>query len=300
MGLHWLVTGSGGQLGSALIERLAARGAPFSARSHAELDIADADAVAECIAGQSKPLVVVNAAAFTRVDGCERDPRAAERGNALGPAVLAGACVRTGSQLVHVSTDYVFPGDAERPYRENDEPGPRSVYGRTKLEGEKAVTSASPGFLVVRTSWLFGRGRNFIVAVLDQASRVHSGEQTLPLRVVDDQRGRPTWAVDLASAIVHLVEVGASGVVHVANAGVATWWQLARLCLDVAGYTDVSVERVSTRALALPAPRPAWSVLDTRRARDLGVELQPWEDAARAYLRSKDSPLASRAEVPRV
>ncbi|TMQ67634.1 MAG: sugar nucleotide-binding protein, partial [Candidatus Eisenbacteria bacterium] len=128
----------------------------------------------------------------------------ARRANSVAPAVLARACAEAGARLVHVSTDYVFAGDGRRPYREDDPPAPRSVYGRTKLDGDRAVLSASEEFLVVRTSWLFGRGRNFIAAVLDQAAARRGGRDSGPLRVVDDQTGRPTYAVDLAEAIVVL------------------------------------------------------------------------------------------------
>lgn len=298
MAAHWLVTGSRGQLGSALVEHLAVEGVSFTACSHGDLDVSDSEAVAARIASLPRPLVVANAAAFTQVDRCEREPEAARRGNALAPAVLARACAAAGAKLVHVSTDYVFAGDARRPYREDDPPDPRSVYGRTKLEGERAVLGASPDFLVVRSSWIFGAGRNFLAAMLDQAERRRSGEVTGPLRVVDDQRGRPTWAADLALAMLELVRAGATGVVHVASSGEATWWDLARLCLDEAGYADLEIERISSADLAPGAPRPAWSVLDTSRAAGLGVRLRSWEDAARAYLRSPDSPLKNLERGP--
>jgi len=298
VGAHWLVTGSRGQLGSALVEHLAMEGVSFTACSHADLDVADPEAVAARIASLPRPLVVVNAAAFTQVDRCEREPEAARRGNALAPEVLARACAVAGAKLVHVSTDYVFAGDAHRPYREDDPPDPRSVYGRTKLAGERAVLGASPDFLVVRSSWVFGAGRNFVAAMLDQAERRRTGDVEGPLRVVDDQRGCPTWAADLAGALLRLVRAGASGVVHVANAGEATWWDLARLCLDEAGYADLEIERISSADLPPGAPRPAWSVLDTSRAAALGVRLRSWEDAARAYLRSPDSPLKNLERGP--
>jgi dTDP-4-dehydrorhamnose reductase len=245
--------------------------------------------------------VWLNAAAFTHVDRCEREPEAARRGNAIAPAVLARACADAGGvRLVHVSTDYVFAGDARRPYREDDPPSPRSVYGRTKLDGERAVLAAAPDSLVVRTSWVFGAGRNFVAAVLAQAARRRDGSESGPLRVVDDQRGRPTYAVDLAEAIVDLVDAGASGLVHFANAGVATWWDLARHALDEAGHADVAIERIPSASLRVDAPRPAWSVLDTTRAEGFGVKTRPWQEAVVAYLRSDHSPLAERevSDVP--
>ena len=291
---HWFVSGCRGQLGSALLERLAEAGVPASGGDLPEFDVADADAIAERMAGLPRPLVWANAAAFTHVDRCEREPEAARRGNATAPALLARACVEAGADLVHVSTDYVFAGDAREPYREDERPAPRSEYGRSKLAGERAVLEASAGFLVVRTSWVFGAGRNFVAAVLDQAELRRSGAESGPLRVVDDQRGRPTYAVDLAAALQQLVSAGARGIVHFANAGVATWWDVARHALDCAGYGDIAIDRIKTSDLQVDAPRPAWSVLDTARAEGLGVRPRPWREALEAYLESPASPLRGR------
>jgi dTDP-4-dehydrorhamnose reductase len=196
---------------------------------------------------------------------------------------------------VHVSTDYVFPGDAARPYREDDPTGPRSVYGRTKLDGERAVLASAHAFLVVRTSWVFGRGRNFLAAILDQAVKRRRGEASGPLRVVADQTGRPTYAADLAAGIWRLVELGAAGLYHLANEGVATWWDLARLCLDEAGCRDLEVLKISSSELPPGAPRPAWSVLDTSKAASQGVALRHYEAAVQAYLHSEESPLRGPA-----
>ena len=294
MSRFWLVTGNRGQLGSALEHHLAekqvgVRGVDI------EVDVANADAVRAALE-EWRPAGVLNAAALTQVDRCEREPDQAELGNARAPAVLANACLARGIRLVHVSTDYVFDGLGTRPYREDDPTEPRSVYGRTKLAGEKAVLQADPSFLVVRTSWLFGRGRNFIAAILDQAAKRRSGEASGPLRVVADQTGRPTYAVDLAEGIWRLVELGARGLYHVANEDVATWWELARFCLDETGCHDLPIQKISTGELRVDAPRPAWSVLDTRKARDLGVALRPWREAVRSYLTSDASPLRGAME----
>jgi dTDP-4-dehydrorhamnose reductase len=294
--MHWFVTGSYGQLGSALMERLASTGASASGCDLDELDIAEPSAVAARLADLPRPLVWLNAAAFTHVDRCEREPETARRGNAVAPAVVAAACRDAGVRLVHVSTDYVFPGDAGRPYREDDPPGPRSEYGRTKLEGERAVLSASPDALVVRTSWVFGKGRNFIAAVLEQAAQRRAGTQEGPLRVVDDQSGRPTYAVDLAEALLALAERGARGIVHFANDGIATWWDLARFALDEAGYPDIAIDRIATSDLQTDAVRPAWSVLDIGRAASFGVTPRSWREAVTAYLESDHSPLAAGKE----
>lgn len=292
---RWLITGSNGQLGRALVQNLDAipECEIAAAVDVDELDVADERALRTFFDGlPCAPDVVVNAAAFTHVDRCEREPDQARRGNATIPALLAEICREAGIQLVHVSTDYVFSGEGERPYREEDPPAPRSVYGRTKLEGERRVLEASGAFLVVRTSWVFGDGRNFIAAVLSQAAERRAGRASGPLSVVDDQRGRPTYAVDLAQAIRELVERGAHGLYHVANRGIATWWDLARLSLDEAGFADLEIVRARSEDLKVDAPRPAWSVLDCSKAEALGVRTRSWREAVRAYLASEGSPLA--------
>jgi dTDP-4-dehydrorhamnose reductase len=292
--MRWLITGARGQLGLALAAQLAAdpRSRLAGAVDLPEVDVSDPGAVDALLGGVAPPAeIVVNAAAFTHVDRCEREPEAAWRANADAPGLLAEGCARRGIRLVHVSTDYVFAGDASVPYREEDPPDPRSVYGRTKLEGERRVQAALPGALVVRTSWLFGRGRNFLAAILAQAEARRRGEAAGPLRVVDDQRGRPTWAVDLAAGIRQLVDRGASGLYHVAGGGIASWCEVARACLDEAGFGSLEVQPIRTRDLDLAAPRPAWSVLDCSKAQAQGVVPREWREAVRAYLRSEDSPL---------
>lgn len=292
---RFAIAGCKGQLGHAFSQHLgAARDCELvSAVDLPEIDIADPGAVEKWLDGHraGPPDVLLNAAAFTHVDRCEREPAAAERANAEAPAVLAQACAQRGIRLLHVSTDYVFAGDSETPYTEDDEPDPRSAYGRTKLEGERRVLATAPDALVVRTSWVFGRGRNFIAAILEQARERRAGRASGPLRVVDDQRGRPTYAFDLASGILELVGRGATGVYHLANAGVASWWDLARAALDEADFADLSVERIRTDELELDAPRPAWSVLDSSKAAVLGIELRSWRDAVAAFLASAESPL---------
>jgi dTDP-4-dehydrorhamnose reductase len=289
--MSWVVTGCRGQLGSALVALLEREGIPVRA-ADLEVDIADAEALGVFLADGPEPQVVANAAAFTHVDRCEREPEAAARANHQGPAVLAKACRELGARLVHVSTDYVFPGDGDRPYAESDPTGPRSTYGRTKLAGEEAVRETCDDALVVRTSWVFGRGRNFLAAMLSQAGQRRAGVAGGPLRVVDDQVGRPTYAVDLAEGLFRLVEAGAQGLYHLSNAGEATWWDLARFCLDEAGFDDLVVERIRTGDLDQSADRPAWSVLDCGKAEALGIGMRSWREAVRAYLQSEDSPLA--------
>jgi dTDP-4-dehydrorhamnose reductase len=299
---RWLVTGAGGQLGRCLVERLSGRPGHelVAAFDHGTLDVGDPQALERALrtAPGGPPDVVANAAAMTHVDRCESEADAAWRINAFAPGELARLCEALGSSLVHVSTDYVFPGTASRPYREDDPTGPRSVYGRTKLEGEERVRAACPGALIVRTAWVFGPGRNFVRTILEAAARSATGGG--PLRVVDDQRGSPTWAGHLADGLLALVERDARGVYHLVNAGTATWWELARAAVDAWGRPDLPIEKITTDAFPRPAPRPAWSVLDAGKAEALGVHMPPWREGLRAYLETDASSLPNRiaADVP--
>jgi len=255
------VTGAGGQVGLALRDRLP--GAAFLTR--AELDVTDAEAVRDALAGAD---VVVHTAAMTNVDGCELDPERAEAVNAGGAANVAAA----GARVIHLSTDYVFSGEEPGEYAEDAPTGPLGAYGRSKLAGERAVLD-HPGNLVVRTSWVYGEGRNFIRSIL-AAERAGND-----LRVVSDQRGRPTWAGDIARAVAHLVGRDDTGVVHVTGAGEpCTWADLAEV---VVGHP---VERITSDEFGAPAPRPRNSVLSLRRARSLGVPLADWRDSVMRYL----------------
>jgi dTDP-4-dehydrorhamnose reductase len=255
------VTGADGQVGHALRTELP--GAHFV--GHGELDVTDRRAVRDLLGGAN---LVVNCAAMTDVDGCEADPERAMAVNGTGAANVAAAAGR----VIQLSTDYVFDGSKDGEYVEDDEPNPQSAYGRSKLEGERAVLAAG-GNLVVRTSWVFGEGRNFIRSVVaaDRAGK--------PLRVVGDQRGRPTWAGDIARAVAHLAASGESDVVHVAGAGEpCSWAELAELAV---GHP---VERVTTEEWGAPAPRPQNSVLSLSRARTLGVPLADWRDSVSRYV----------------
>ena len=277
LGSDLLVTGAGGQLGRAL-GQLEPR-AVLLERSR--LDVADPAAVAQAI-GRSRPAVVVHAAAWTRVDDAESDPEGAHRVNVEGTRCVAEAAARAGALLVYVSTDYVFPGDRREGYREDDATGPQSVYGRTKLAGE-AEAAAFGRHLVVRTSWLFGEGHNFIRSILRAAATRHE------LTVVDDQRGLPTYAADLAGGLLALADAGAEGLFHLAGGGEAgSWADVAEAALAAAG-SAASVRRISTAEYlegrsGPVAPRPASSVLDCTRAAALGVALRPWREAVADYV----------------
>jgi dTDP-4-dehydrorhamnose reductase len=288
------VTGAGGQLGRCLAARLSEHPefALAAALDRAALDVTDEKAVRRAVetAPGGPPDVVANAAAMTHVDRCESEPELAQRANALAPGWLAEAAQAVGARLVQLSTDYVFDGRAARAYREEDPTAPRSVYGRTKLEGERRALAACPEALVVRTAWVYGPGRNFVATILQAAARARRGGP--PLRVVDDQRGSPTYAGHLADALLRLVEAGAGGLYHVANSGTATWWELARAAVDAWGHPELPIEKVTTDEFPRPAPRPSWSVLDLGRAERAGVRMPAWREGLRAYLESDASPLA--------
>lgn len=278
-----LVTGAQGQLGRELVTRLA-RG-PVEAFTHAELDVADGTAVAAALRS-SRPDVVINASAYNKVDAAEADPATALAVNASGVLHLARAAAEVGALFVHVSTDYVFDGTQSRPYVETDPPRPVNVYGISKRAGEMMVESVGAASLVVRTSGVFGpggsrsKGGSFVDRILERA---RSGA---PLRVVGDQLFSPTYAPDLAAAVVALIDRGARGLVHVANEGACSWHDLAVAGLELAGLR-ADVERITTADLGAAARRPAYSVLSTARYRELGgPTLRPWREAVAEMLRA--------------
>lgn len=273
-----LITGSCGQLGRALVDVGRGQGWDIWAFSSSEVDLKDADAVQEAVR-KAQPEVIFNAAAFTAVDRAEEEPEEAFAVNAQAVATLAGLADEVGALLVQVSTDYVFDGESQRPYKEDDPPHPLSVYGRTKLEGERAAAKARR-HVIVRTSWLFGRGWNFVEAIRKQ---LLNGAREL--RIVGDQTGRPTYAEDLALALVRLVEAEAHGIFHVANSGATTWAGFAREIVAQLGFS-VPVVEISTEEAGRPAPRPLYSVLDTSKFDSLFQPLPRWQEALARYLRT--------------
>ena len=253
-----LITGASGMLGSDLAPVLAGGGFEVAPRPRSDLDVTNADEVGRAFR-DVRPQVVVNCAAFTRVDASETDP-ASFAVNADAVALLADACELHSARLVQISSDFVFDGAKNAPYTEADDPAPLSAYGRGKRAGEEAALR-SPGSLVVRASWLFGRGGwNFVEAILRQAEE---GKAEIP--VVDDQRGRPTATADFAEGILALVVAGATGIFHFANRGEVTWFEYATEILLLAGHTGVRLTPTTTAALGRPAPRPLYSVLDTSK-----------------------------------
>lgn len=273
---RWLVTGSRGQLGTDLQAVLAGTDAEVLAVDVDELDITDSTAVSTAVADFA-PDVVVNAAAFTAVDAAEQNEDLAYRINATGPANLAVALARSGGRLVHVSTDYVFAGDATIPYEVTDTPDPRSAYGRTKLAGELAVRELLPDTShVVRTAWVYGAtGANFVKTM----ARLERERETVS--VVDDQRGSPTWSADLARALVELANSTApAGILHCTGSGDTTWFGFTRAIFEELGADPGRVQPTTTDAFPRPAPRPAYSVLSDAAWCAAGLTPMPhWRDA---------------------
>ncbi|MEV0088996.1 dTDP-4-dehydrorhamnose reductase [Saccharopolyspora sp. NPDC050642] len=299
-----LVPGGHGQLGSELARILAARsGALVHAPGSKELDITDAEEIADAVGSFAEAAkdaelepVVINAAAYTGVDAAESDPDRAARINAEGAADLAKACRTSGLPLLHVSTDYVFPGDGTRPYEPADPTGPRSVYGRTKLEGEQAVLESGARAWVVRTAWVYGaRGGNFVKTMIRL-----SGERD-SLSVVDDQIGSPTWAADLAHGLLELAGQVAERrdpkqkVLHCTNSGQASWFEFARAIFAELGADENRVNPCTTADYPLPAPRPAYSVLSDAAWREAGLTpMRPWREALAAAFEADGEALRGR------
>ena len=271
-----LVTGADGQVGRALRSHLP------EARymGHEQLDVRDRNAVDSALRDTD---VVVHLAAMTNVDGCETDPELARSINDVGTRNIAVSAAEHGVRIVYLSTDYVFDGTKTGEYIESDDPAPVNVYGSTKLAGERHV-AAQPDNLIVRTSWVFGDGSNFVRKIVSLA------RERSEIAVVDDQVGRPTAAADLSRALAALIEVGASGVVHAAGAGGhATWADLAEMTVALTGapamIRRVTSEEYEAMATRPPAPRPLNSVLSLRLLSDRWSIVMPgWEQSLQAYL----------------
>ena len=266
-----LLAGAGGQLGRALVPKLGTHA--VVALTRAQLDITDATAVSEAVKAH-RPDLVLNAAAHNAVDRAETDREAAFRVNALGPRFLAEAAAQAGAAMLHVSTDYVFDGEKGAPYDEYDEPHPLSVYGESKLAGERAVREATPRHYIVRTAWVYAHGgKNFPLTILDLAKKG-------PVRVVDDQRGSPTYAPHLAMALAQLVETSSFGVWHLAGSGEASWYELTRELFRLRGL-DTKVTPVKTAEFPRPARRPRRAPLVS--VWKPSILLPPWEQGLREF-----------------
>lgn len=272
-----LVLGNNGLLGQELMVQLRPLGRVFGV----DVDTCDITVPKQIDAALSSyhPDWVINSAACTDVDGCESSPETAWAINATGAGNLARACREHDIRLVQLSTDFIFDGKQAGEYNEDDQPAPLSVYGETKLEGEREVRKVEGRYIIVRTSWLFGNGgKNFPDTILQAARSSDS------LRVVSDQTGSPTYAVDLAEAIGELIQKDAHGIVHVTNSGSCSWAEYADFVVRVSGL-DTKIIPVSSEEMKRPAVRPGFSVLSLKKYEMItGKKMRPWQDAVRSYL----------------
>lgn len=274
-----VVTGAGGQLGQELI-RLNLPDVEIIGFDRSTLDITDADQCMRTML-RERPDAVIHAAAYTAVDRAESDPEGARLVNVEGTGNAARAAEAVGARLCYVSTDYVFDGQGASPYGENDATGPRTLYGQTKLEGEQIAMASCSSAYIVRTAWVYGRyGNNFVRTMLQLA------KQRKELTVVNDQKGSPTYTLDLAHYLVELVKTDRYGTYHATNGGQCTWYEFAKAIFEEAGIKDVNVLPCTTEQYPRPAPRPAYSVLGNEALLRAGFQpLRHWRDALTEYLR---------------
>lgn len=298
--------GRNGLLGRALVEALTRAGVAVVPVSAADVDYFDADALDEFMDSHEPDarnenealfdpaeLCLVNAVAYTQVDAAEDQPEEAYRLNAAFPALLGVLAEERGHRLLHFSTDFVFDGEKDSPYLPGDATGPLSVYGASKLAGEEALLGLDiPGLLILRTSWLFGPGKmNFVKRMLEL------GAARPELSVVDDQHGSPTYTPDLAALAVALLQTGATGLLHAANSGPATWHELAAAALELAQLPCV-VKAIPTSGYPTKAKRPLYSVLDlAETARLAGFAPRHWREALAEYLPLCRAELAAQVQA---
>lgn len=272
-----LVAGGKGLLGTNILPFLRER-FDVAVYDLNEWDITDA-AAGEKVMDLNRPDWVLNLAAMTDVDCCEDESKLAQKINTTGAGTVASLCRKSGSRLIHLSTDYVFDGRKGSPYSENDEPNPISVYGRTKHAGEKMVFSELPSAVVLRAQWLYGAGgSNFVDKIVKVATEQGS------VRVVNDQEGSPTYARDLAAPVEAIIMKGLSGVFHAANSGSCTWYDFAKTIFSFLGM-DIQATPISSLELGRKASRPPYCVFDLSRLEGVvGIRMRHWTEALREYL----------------
>ena len=278
-----LITGGQGQLGRELQRALLAQSEPprVLAPGHGDLDVTDADAVERALR-RAKPELVIHAAALTDTSLCEEDPALAMRVNAQGSLHVARACRRAGAAMVYVSTNEVFDGARGEPYGESDEPCPINAYGRSKLEGERLVRETLPQHYIVRTAWLYGEGGNNFPAKILRAA-----EGRRELSMVTDEVATPTWARDLAQAIIRLAGHPVYGIYHLTNDGWCSRYEWAAEVLRLAGppWADVTLRPITAAEYGGGPPKPPFSALRNEAAARLGITLRPWQEALGEYFR---------------
>ena len=274
-----LITGANGLLGHELSSILKEH--TLILLSHEQLDISNSELVDKYITSNS-PDYVINSAAYTQVDACETNYDLAYASNALGPRNLAIKCQQLNIPLIHISTDYVFNGDEKKnsPFVENDKLGPKTVYGKTKLDGEKFVQEICKKYFILRTAWLYGQGKNFVKTMISLSKK------NKELKVVNDQVGSPTYAKDLAMAIKELIEKKSEkyGIYHITNKGEVSWYEFAKKIFEIKNI-EIKVNPVTSEEFPRPAPRPHYSVLSNQKWINEGfTPLRNYEDALKEYL----------------
>ncbi len=287
-----LITGAGGLLGRALVEVWGSD--EIVPATSKDADIRDNNQVRRLLTS-CRPDWTVHTAAYTDVDGCEKNPELTQQVNYCGAINIARATAELGSRLLLISSDYVFDGEKRSPYEVDDPVRPLNAYGRSKADAERGVREVLPGCCILRTSWLFGaEGRCFPKTILLLAK----DRKTLP--VVSDQRGSPTFNRDLAQVIVRLVRTNATGTIHAANAGDCSWFEFANEIVNTAGLADITILPISTQELKRPAPRPLYSVLSCTGLVQYGISMRTWQEALKAHLHAclPAIPEARRENVP--
>jgi dTDP-4-dehydrorhamnose reductase len=280
-----LVIGARGQLGTDLCRVFETAGDTLFPVTHGQMDVCSEAAVSKVIT-DIKPDVVLNTAAFHKVETCETQPETSFQVNAFAVLNLARTCKQSGSVLVHFSTDYVFDGQKTAPYEETDRPAPLNVYGASKLSGEHLIACSADQYFIIRTCGLYGlagssgKGGNFVENMLKKAA---AGDT---IRVVDDQVLTPTYTVDLARATRQLIQTGNFGLYHVTSEGQCSWYQFTRTIFDLAGV-DASLKPVKTADFPSPVKRPSYSVLSDKKLRSLDISIPTWQDALARYLQQR-------------
>lgn len=278
-----LVTGAKGQLGSEIRELSSSSDYRFEFIDQEELDLTDLDSI-ESFLRQSNPDSIINCAAYTAVDKAEDEPEIAQKINAGAPGKIAQFCQKNNTRLIHISTDYVFDGDFNRPINEEDHPNPQSVYGKTKLDGENAVSDNFENAYIIRTAWVYSSfGSNFVKTML------RLGKEKKEVNVVSDQIGSPTYAHDLAQAILHIIKEieggnDQPGIYHFSNEGVCSWYDFATEIMRLADL-DCKVNPISTTEFPTKAKRPAYSVLDKGKIKNnFNIKAYNWIESLTHYI----------------
>jgi len=286
------IVGANGQLGMDLRRELSAE--TIVPLTHCDLDVANSEQVDQVLDSAS-PEVVINTAAFHKVEECEKQPGTSLAVNATGPRNLALACRRINAALVHFSTDYVFDGHRRQPYTELDLPHPLNVYGVSKLAGEGMVSLTWPRHFVIRTCGLYGvagskgKGGNFVETMLKKAG------EGVPIRVVNDQVLTPTFTGDLAAAVSGIIRTDAYGLYHASAEGQCSWYEFARKIFDLQNL-KVDLQPVSTTEFPSPVQRPAYSVLSKQKLQSIGLHMRPWQDGLQSYMAIRKDSLRDRSE----